>query len=304
VEEKENRKIKEKIKKIADRRRDLSRVFQDEEDFALLKLELLKLNSIYIKFFSKYRDKVAAAYAGRLADDEEVWDTVAHFYGGLKYRFGIDVPSLRPCATHIIACDDLLTLLDPETASEEIPAEVRRFFLPRMFFTPGITLVSDDPDGKTVAIKFRNKKKAQLLEEFAAFLDFIEASYDMFFDRSRKREETRQHLTVWRMRRQIPMPSYPEIAKKLGITEAAAKKSVYRAFELIYGKPFDRKAWEKDRAEKHSKTCANCLQREGCTEPCPDIFEERISTREYLAENIAEISDSHSYNEWLTREED
>jgi hypothetical protein len=93
--------VKEKIKKIADRKRALSRVFRDEEDSDLLKLELLKRNSIYIKFFLKYRYKMAAAYAGRLADDEEVWDTLAYFLrrtkASFRNRYAISPPT---CYSH------------------------------------------------------------------------------------------------------------------------------------------------------------------------------------------------------------
>ena len=277
MDEKEKRKIKVKIKKIADRKRDLSRVFRDDEKSALRKLELLKRKSNYIEFFSKYRDKVKEAYAGRMANDEEVQDTLAHFYVGLKFRFGVDLPFLRPRASRIIVCDDLLALLDPATASEEIPAAVRSFFLPRMFFTPGIIPISNDPDGKTVIIKMRGKKKAQLLKEYAAFLDLEEASRDTLFDRSRDREQTPRHLEVWEMVTRRGM-KFEDIAKELDIKPSDAEYSFGRAHELIQGFPCPPgelsrlRGVEKSTLATICEKCDKHSDRGGdCTEPCEEI---------------------------------
>jgi hypothetical protein len=265
----------------------------------------------------KKNDDILRAFVRRCRDEFEIQDRtlVATVYAHTEVGYGIH--------DRIILSAEALSVLDPAANEGSISERAKRDVLPRLFFSYGIRQLPPSSDGGLwpvgwdPSLKSRpepherilkvnlSKKRAQLEAEFAAFLDHEEASHNAPFDRSRFRDKAWTHLKVWRLRRQIPKPSFPEIAKKLRITPAAAKKSFYRAFEIIYGKRFDLKAWEKDRAEKPSKTCANCTQQEECIargEACPEIFEEKTSTREYLAENIAEIDVSHSYNEWLTRE--
>lgn len=182
------------------------------------------------------------------------------------------------------------------------------------------------PHERLLVVDLR-KKKSELLEEFGAFFDRVKyhrentrdsewgKNYSRWeLDTTRSRDEANRHLEVWRLRRQFPKPSFPEIAKKLRITPAAAKKSFYRAIELITGRRFDREAWDKERAEKPSKTCASCPQREGCKDPCPEIFEEKTSNPDYIPGD-ADVSetlegrtgsraDAYAYNEWLTRKEE
>jgi len=182
------------------------------------------------------------------------------------------------------------------------------------------------PHERLLVVDLR-KKKSELLEEFGTFFDRVKYHrkntrdsewtkvYNLWKpDTTRTRDEAWRHLEVWRLRRQVPKPSFPEIARGLHITPAATKKSFYRAYEMIYGEPFDLKAWEKDRAEKPSKTCANCPQREGCKDPCPEIFEEKTSNPDFIPGD-ADVSetleghtgsraDAYAYNEWLTRKEE
>jgi hypothetical protein len=315
------------------------RTFQDDEEDALLRLAILKERADYRKFFTPELRKAVESARAKIEKgnakgpgyipDERTSDTLADFRGELLHRFGIR--DALPTRHNHPPLGQALDLLDPRTDAGEIPEAVRRSALTRLFYTPGVREVipasvparrgrgeapwrTSSPDCAPYERLWKidlRKKPAQLLRELKAVLSAVDAHRGMDpgayaawkQDRSRKREEAWQHLKVWRLRRQIPKPSFPEIARGLHITPAATKKSFYRAYEMIYGEPFDLKAWEKDRAGKPPKTCSNCPQREGCTEPCPEIFEEKKSTREYLTENIAKIGDSHSYNEWLTREE-
>lgn len=244
-----------------------------------------------------------------------------------------------------LSLDQALMFLDPATDVETIPKELSLVFY-EMFFRAGIYQVVPynvppiplgegsreigmpekiQPYQRLLLVDLR-ENPTLLKERFAEFLDRIywsrkasrpewRDSYAGWVpDRSRERKEAWQHLKVWRMRRQVPKPSFPEIARELRITPAAAKKSFYRAIELITGKRFDREAWEKDRAEKPPKTCTNCPQREGCTEPCPEIFEEKTSNPDFIPGD-ADVSetlegrtgsraDAYSYQEWLTRKEE
>ena len=243
--------------------------------------------------------------------------------------------------------EEWATFFDPLTDAKDAPEEVRRYILPWLFYWPGVREVVSLTPPESVVTVIRGKrecprivedaecepyqrlykidlrkKPAQMLQEFKAALDAEDARRKMVpaeyaawkQDRTRKREQAWTHLEAWRLRRQVPIPSFPEIAKRLRITPAAAKKSFYRAYELIYGKPFDLEAWKKDRAENPFKICVNCPQRKGRTEPCPEIFEEKTSTRESIPEDAElneildgrEISraDACSYQTWLAREEE
>jgi hypothetical protein len=299
------------------------RVFQGDEDDALLRLAKLKERADYRKYFAENIGKVKAAYPR-----DKSGTTIRVFYDGMLRRFGI-LPSSYACRP----IEEWASFFDPLTDAREAPETVRREILPWLFYWPGVREVVSltRPDSVVTVIRGKGecprivedaecepyerlykidlwKKPAQLFGEFKAALAAVDArrgldpaEYTAWKqDRTRKRAEEWDHLEVWRLRRQVPKPTFPEIAKRLRITPAAAKKSFYRAYELIYGTPFDLEAWKKERAGNPFQTCANCPQRQGCTEPCPEIFEEKTSTREYLTENIAESGDSHSYSEWLT----
>jgi hypothetical protein len=306
------------------------RTFTGDEDEALLRLAKLKERADYRAYFAENIGKVKTAHSRR------------RFHEEMRLRFGI-LPSSyagRPFK-------EWASFFDPLTDAKAAPETVRREILPWLFYWPGVReVVSLTPPKETVRVlKGKGecprivesaecepyerlykidlrKKPAQLLQEFKAALAAVDARRKMVpaeyaawkQDRSRKREEEWTHLEAWRLRRQVPKPSFPDIAKRLRITPAAAMKSFYRAYELIYEKPFDLEAWKKDRAENPFKTCANCPQREGCTEPCPEIFEEKTSNPDYipgdadvnetLEGRTGSRADAYSYSEWLTREEE
>ena len=320
----------------------LSKAYQaylDDVEEALLLLARLKQRADYRTYFEENWEKVEAAHSRRDADAKE---TISRFHEDMRLRFGIP-----PASYAGRSIEDWRWLFNPLTDPREASEAIRRELLPWLFFRHGIREVVTPPPGRPAVwhlsgrgetprltidaecapyerlLKIDLRRNPSVLKkQFEAFLDAVDARREMDpaaykewkQDRSRKREEAWQHLTVWRMRRQVPKPSFPEIARELRITPAAAKKSFYRAYELIYGTPFDRKAWEKERAENRSKTCANCPQREGCTEPCPEIFDEKMSNPDYipgdadvnetLEGRTGSRADAYSYQEWLTREEE
>jgi hypothetical protein len=343
-------KHEEAIKKVL-------RTFRDDEDDALLRLALLKERADYRNFFTvALRKAVETAYSKIVegnargpgyVPDEETSNTLANFRGVLRHRFGIRGLTIPLSLTTA----EWLDVLDPIVDVWEIPANVRRAVLPRLFYTPGVWEVvppSGLPSGRGEApakitspycapyerllrIDLR-KKPARLLKEFGAILKAVDAhrgmnpeAYEAWRqDRTRKREEAWDYLKVWQMRRKIPMPSFPEIAKELPITPEVAKWRFYRAYEMIYGERFNRDAWEKDRAkewEKHReivpKTCKECPQWDSCTDAdaCPALFDEKKSGSVYLvpmgagqyqeevSDEFLSEADKHSYQEWLNREE-
>ena len=126
------------------------------------------------------------------------------------------------------------------------------------------------------------KKKSQIKKEFSEYLDraFLTRAEDANWspDNRREREEAWRHLAVWKLRRK--RKSFSDIAKDQKISQAAAKKCFYRAFELIHGEPYDpvlfkRDYWEIRQEEigKQCKTCPNHPDNGGdCGELCPDML--------------------------------
>jgi hypothetical protein len=300
--------------------------FLGDEDDTLLRLAILKERADYRKYFTVERRKAVESAYSKIEKgnakgpgyipDEKTSDTLADFQGELRFRFGIR--DSLPTRHNHPPLGQALDLLDPRADAREIPEAVRRSVLPHLFYTPGIREVipasvqarrgrgeapwrTTSPDCEPYERLWKidlRKKPSQLLREFKGALAAVDGHREMdpgayagwTQDRTRKRAEAWTHLKVWQLRRRIPKPSFAEIGKELRITEEAAKKSLLRAGELIYGRPFTRKVWEE--------------MREEYSELCPEMFEERISTREYMPNNFTEIADSYSYNEWLTREDE
>ena len=142
------------------------------------------------------------------------------------------------------------------------------------------------------------KKKTQIMKEVSEYLDRAymtrTAESNWTPDESRQREEAWRHLAVWKLRRQ--RKSFPEIAKDRKITKDAAKKSFYRAFELICGNKFDpvlfrRDYWEIRQADigKQCKTCPNQPDNGGdCNELCPDMLVYVNQDDRYQREKLGE----------------
>lgn len=146
------------------------------------------------------------------------------------------------------------------------------------------------PHERVLLVDLR-KKKAQLLEEFEAFLDVVEfsrkysskpewiESYSMWKpDTTRTREEAWRHLEVWKLRRQ--RKSYAKIALAMRMKTDAVKKSFYRAFELIEGRSYQpesfRQSYWEIKREELRRICATCPDHPnkggGCKELCPDVL--------------------------------
>lgn len=136
------------------------------------------------------------------------------------------------------------------------------------------------------------KKKVQLLKEFEAFLDAVEFSrkysnkpewierYSTWKpDTTRARAEAWQHLKVWKLHRL--KKGFPDISREMGINPERAKKSFYRAYELIEGHKYDpiifRKLYRKIGKEDISRTCGKCSDsiRKACGATgtlCPEVL--------------------------------
>lgn len=227
------------------------------------------------------------------------------FYQELKKNYRLPFPenfrlnngfinSLLSQGTEI---DNILKLLDPKKDHTQTTSEVRGR-LPELFTKHGIHTCEASnlkPYERRITVDLRENKQ-RLIKEFAAWLDYVEAIREMqldrlwkvqggeawdkewdnwnFFDNSRFRKEIAEHLKVWKLRKQ--RKSFETISIKLGVSIDLAKKSFYRAYELI-----QREAFDPDRFRKEgwviirndlSRICDNCSTRGTCTEACPEIM--------------------------------
>jgi len=228
-----------------------------------------------------------------------------------------------------LSLDEVLMFLDPMRDVETIPRELSLVFY-EMFSKPGIyNVVPDDvpprplgeapreivmpkkiqPYQRLLLVDLR-ENPALLKKRFAEVLDCIcwnrkfsrlqEEWRDLYAgwapDRSReRRKEAWRHLKVWRLRRQ--RKSFPDIARKMGITLDLAKKSFYRAYELIEKRSYSPEEFRRDyweiRKEELKRTCKTCPDRDGCTTLCPDVLpfvdqDMRKRTRE-LTVGVADV---------------
>jgi hypothetical protein len=104
-------------------------------------------------------------------------------------------------------------------------------------------------------------------------------------DTCRDRAEAWDQLKVWRMRKErIP---FSEIARAMGITQDAAKKTFYRAYELTQGRPYEPDRYRKDGQKINTwdltKVCQTCPDKKKCNEIgelCPEIM--RFADQDYV----------------------
>lgn len=96
------------------------------------------------------------------------------------------------------------------------------------------------------------------------------------------------YIQVWDERKK--RKGFPEIARELGTKEATVKKRFYRAYEIIYNKPYNPADYEKPEIKKEylKRTCETCQEKLTCKNLCPDVIEfveqdSKTYLREYLS---------------------
>jgi hypothetical protein len=196
-----------------------------------------------------------------------------------------------------------LKILDP--ATKETPAELPFYFyddvpaiaheLARRPFEAGSIDTSYLKPSERLLRVDLSRKKSELLAEFKAFLDQVDRfrkadtlpkewadNYQTWTpDTSRERAEAWHQLEIWRMRKErIP---FSEIARAMEITQDAAKKAFYRAYERTQGRAYEPDRYRKDGQKTNTwdltKTCQTCPDRQTCTELCPEIL--RFADQDY-----------------------
>lgn len=283
-----------------------------------LKLARLKENFEYQIFFNDFFE---CDNKHRKAGDG-VWP-------GLGFdRFGL--VGLRFCMHNpFYKYDEIIDLVNPQKDISACSNNLVAAILPRLFYDPAVKLIEVGEirhcEGGSQPIRTINerglkpweriykvdlrKKKKQIMQEFEGYLDraYFRNSEESNWtpDNSREREEESRHLAVWKLRRK--RKSFSGIAKDQNITKDAAKKSFYRAFEMICGNKFDpvlfkRDYWEIRQADigKQCKTCANHPDNGGdCNELCPDMLAyvdqdsayQRKQAEDYQIDNLSKEDD-------------
>ena len=277
----------------------LHQSFRENIEQAKLKLALLKENFEYREWFDHFLEWQAGE-----GWKKEAWPGyMFKRFGLVGLRFFLGHPNRK----------DVMDLINPRKDMIESP------HLTRLFYDHAVTLIevgNEDhheggwgqpirvvnerglkPGERLFKIDLK-KKKSQIMKEVSEYLDRAymrrTSESDWTPDNSRDREEAWQHLAVWKLRRQ--RKSFSEIATDRNITKDAAKKSFYRAFELICGNRFDpvlfkRDYWEIRQADigKQCKTCPNHPDNGGdCNELCPDMLAFVNQDNQYQREKSGE----------------
>jgi hypothetical protein len=150
-----------------------------------------------------------------------------------------------------------------------------------------------------------SRKKEDIEGDFKAFLkqsDVNRAHAEELFNDSwadnyaqwsrekcRKRSEAWHQLKVWRMRKErIP---FSEIARAMEITQDAAKKAFYKAYERTQGRKYEPDRYRKDGQKINTwdltKTCQRCPDRRNCSELCPEIMryadQDRVGSKDMIS---------------------
>lgn len=263
--------------------------------WARLKLAILKENFEYQEFFKEFKKRDKNNFPGEMFAK----------FGITGYAYFVTDPRYNDC----------IKLLDPTQEITGLKPEWVDHKLPLLFYSPAVVNIEVDgqpflsgcferifkggasmplpsmmrkgmkPFERLFKVDLR-KKKNQLLKEFKNYLDGVyakkkQAEDDPYYsfweqDLSRYREESWNHLEVWKLKKQNL--SFIDIGIKLKITEDTAKKSFYRAYELTQGKKYDFQELQRKagivRKEEMERICATCPNRDTCTdyEICPDVL--------------------------------
>lgn len=84
------------------------------------------------------------------------------------------------------------------------------------------------------------------------------------------------YAQVWDLRKGHPKKSFARIAEMTGASRSTVKARFYKAFELIFGYPFNSEHFsafgKKVYRESLIRHCGDCGERDKCTDACPDIM--------------------------------
>ena len=298
-------------------------VFQEDLKWAKLKLALIKENFAYREFFKQFKEY-------ELQSEPGVWPGLGfNNFGLVGLRYFVGHPQYF----------EIRDLCDPLKDINAFPEKLIKSVLPRLFYQNAVN--SLEVKGQPAEVNFEGyrsqpieniarkglnlyeriykidlrKKKSQILKELERYLDGAYSRkeesetfddkdklyYSWIAEKQRYREEGWNHLEVWKLRKQ--KKSFPVIAEILKISEDAAKKAFYRAYELTQKKRYDPQALRREiwliRKEEIKRTCDACPERQTCITLCPDVLE---FVNQDVLENSTEhllVNDSDTFKDYL-----
>ncbi len=261
-------------------------IFNFDIETARLKLALLKENFEYRKFYEKFIKSIEnlGSYDSNFIFPRNIFENFGligarHVFGGPSHY-------------------ELLKILNPFD-DFEIEKNREKYLLQTIFYECAVMQIELNIDAPVNGLSGRamptlkkaktyeqffsvdlRKKKKQILREFEEYINnaYRWKKYNAVetwqVDDSRFRQEAWKHLTVWKLRRK--KLSFSKIALETHQTADNAKKSFYRAFELILGRKYDpgilkREIWVIHKNEMQ-KTCDSCPDRLTCGTLCPDVI--------------------------------
>jgi len=295
----------------------------------LLRLACLKENFEYIDFWEKKGgEKVERAFkeiqnfydaGGTTAticeDCGQQIETVTYFDCGLN-KFGVRRSTLPADDVKIMKILDPFLKDMPER--KDIPKR-----LPFNFVNPlsvfgvetanGVSHVESGGVTLEYALRMKpserllkadlSRKRAELIDDFKRFIDAVDyfrndteingginsENYSKWEpDQTRFRKEAWQQIEVWKLRKE--KKTFAEIARRLDISEDAAKQRFYKAYERTQEKKYDQEKYNKIayivRKDEMKNICETCPHRQTCCELCPDalrfIDQDHIKMKELI----------------------
>jgi hypothetical protein len=107
------------------------------------------------------------------------------------------------------------------------------------------------------------------------------------------------YAQTWDLRKGSERITFRDIARVMRTNFSTVKSRFYKAFELIYNKPYDPNLFIKAKKTVHKESlqrlCNDCNERETCTTPCPDIIQfieqDQVKLRERTTSHIDAFPD-------------
>ena len=208
-------------------------------------------------------------------------------------------------------------LQDPES-------EIVNFALDEGIFEPVILaflphryeLFRSNDNLMPVLIDLRFDKK-EIFYQLSRKIDNFRRYYEIKFNRHRHHiSKFHLYAEVWDLRKGLPKKSFKEIARELKRAFPTVVSQFKKAFELLYGKPYESGDYKKRiLAIIRKKTCTDCPERASCQPPgCPElIFELEMiegkqqhkiffDPKEQERSTIQLVSDDEEFRKWQEQE--
>ncbi len=159
---------------------------------------------------------------------------------------------------------------------------------------------ADDFYKPAYLVQMGKRRTPEEIQKYLYESRFIDVTIDLAFDKKEIIERVLSIIDSWRMTKEIKPRSrdsinkfhlhgetwdlrkgperktFTEIAKIMNTNTSTAKDRFYRAFELIYNKPYDPDKFMEARNTVHKetlkRTCDKCKERETCSTLCPDVI--------------------------------